>query len=54
MDSKRKPTSPVSEVSIGRVTGVGLRPVGSDHLSQEAIASERIVDRRSTKIPRKH
>jgi hypothetical protein len=53
MDSKREPTSPVSERSIGRVTGVGPRPLHSDHQSQEAIASGRIVDRRSREKRRK-
>jgi hypothetical protein len=53
MDSKKRHTAPGSENSIGRMTSVDPRPVDSDHLSQEAIASERITDRRSAKMRRK-
>ena len=53
MDSKKK-VATGSEPSIGRVIGVAPRPGDSDHVSQEAIAAERIIDRRAEKMRRKH
>jgi len=44
----------VSGRSLGREVGISPRLAESDHLSQEAIAAERIIDdRRSSKTRRK-